>query len=66
MYPNLTITIVEKTTTLREHVATLGEDVLYAFDRKVVGVRVNNRRLWPSAKLKIGDKVVIYPIIVGG
>ncbi len=66
MYPNLNITIVEKTTTLREHVATLGEDVLYAFDRKVVGVRVNNRRLWPSAKLKIGDKVVIYPIIVGG
>jgi hypothetical protein len=66
MYPSLTITTVEKTTTLREHIATLGEDILYAFDRKVIGVRVNNQRLWSSAKLKRGDKVVVYPIIVGG
>ena len=66
MYPNLTINKVEKSTTLREYIAKLGEDILYAFDRKVVGVRVNNRRLWPSAELKPGDKVVIYPIIIGG
>jgi hypothetical protein len=56
MYPDLTITTVEKTTTLKDHVATLGEDILYAFDRKVVGVRVNNRRLWSSAKLKPGAR----------
>jgi molybdopterin converting factor small subunit len=66
MYPSLTVTMVEKPSTLREFIATLGEDVLYAFDRKVVGVLVNDRRLWPSAKLKPGDRVVVFPIIVGG
>jgi molybdopterin converting factor small subunit len=66
MYPSLTATLVEKPTTLREFIATLGEDALYAFDRKVVGVLVNDRRLWPSAKLKPGDRVVVFPIIVGG
>jgi sulfur carrier protein ThiS len=52
--------------TLREFIATLGEDILYAFDRKVIGVLVNDRRLWPSAKLKPGDRVVVFPVIVGG
>jgi molybdopterin converting factor small subunit len=66
MYPSLTVTVVEKPSTLREFIATLGEDALYAFDRKVVGVLVNDRRLWPSAKLKPGDRVVIFPVIVGG
>jgi molybdopterin converting factor small subunit len=66
MYPSLTVTVVEKTSTLREFIATLGEDALYAFDRKVVGVLVNDRRLWPSATLKPGDRVVVFPIIVGG
>jgi sulfur carrier protein ThiS len=66
MYPSLTVTVVERPSTLREFIATLGEDALYAFDRKVVGVLVNNRRLWPSAKLKSGDRVVVFPIIVGG
>ena len=66
MYPSLTVAYVEKPTTLREFVKGLGENYLYAFDRKVVGVLVNNRRLWPSARLKPGDKVVVFPIIVGG
>jgi len=66
MYPRLTIKIVEKPTTLREFVKDLGINYLYAFDRKVVGVVVNNKKLWPSAMLKPGDKVVIYPIITGG
>lgn len=66
MYPDLMVRVVEKTTTLREFIATLGEDVLYAFDRRVVGVLVNDRRLWPSARLKPGDRVVIFPVIVGG
>lgn len=66
MYPNLTVTYVKKTTTLREFIKGFGEDYLYAYDMRAVGVLVNNRRLWPSAKLKSGDKVVIFPIIVGG
>jgi len=66
MYPSLMVRAVEVETTLREFVASLGKDVLYAFDRKVVGVLVNDRRLWPSARLKPGDRVVVFPVIVGG
>jgi hypothetical protein len=66
MYPSLTVRYVEEPVTLREFIEGLGEDYLYAFDRRVVGVIVNNRRLWSSARLKPGDKVVVYPIIVGG
>ena len=57
---------VKTGSTLREFISTLGEDTLYAYDRRVVGVAVNNRKLWDSAKLKPGDTVVIFPIIVGG
>ena len=66
MYPSLTVKIVEHPTTLREFIKSLGANYLYAFDRKVVGVVVNNRKLWSSAKLKKGDKVVVYPVITGG
>jgi hypothetical protein len=66
MYPNLTIRTVEKPTTLRNFIGELGKDVLYAYDRRVLGVLVNNKRLWDSAMLKPGDKVILYPIIVGG
>lgn len=66
MYPSLMVRTVEVETTLREFVASLGKDVLYAFDRRVVGVLVNDRRLWPSARLKPGDRVVVFPVIVGG
>ena len=57
---------VKTGSTLREFISTLGEDTLYAYDRRVVGVAVNNKKLWDSAKLKPGDIVVIFPIIVGG
>ena len=66
MYPSLTVKVVEEPTTLREFIATLEKDALYAYDRRVVGVIVNDRRLWDSAKLKPGDRVVVFPIIVGG
>jgi len=66
MYPSLTVKVVEEPTTLREFIATLRKDALYAYDRRVVGVIVNDRRLWDSAKLKPGDRVVVFPIIVGG
>lgn len=66
MYPKpMTLTVVEKTT-LREFIAKLGEDTLYAYDRRVIGVVVNNVRKWDSAPIKPGDQVTIYPIIVGG
>jgi len=66
MYPNLTIVRVAKRSTLREFVGSLCEDYLYTFDRRVVGVLVNGKRLWPSAKLAPGDEVVIFPALVGG
>ena len=66
MYPELTVKFVEKPSTLREFIAELGKEILYAYDRRVVGVVVNNKRLWDSARLKPGDKVVIFPIIVVG
>ncbi len=66
MYPGLTVRIVEKPTTLREFIGSLGKEALYAYDRKVLGVAVNGRRLWPSARLKPGDRVVVYPVISGG
>jgi hypothetical protein len=66
MYPDINVRIVKKTCSLREFIAELGSDILYAYDRRVLGVVVNNKRLWDSAKLEIGDKVVIFPIIVGG
>jgi molybdopterin converting factor small subunit len=66
MYPKpVTLKVAEKTT-LREFISTMGEDTLYAYDRRVIGVVVNNKRKWDSAKLEPGDKVTIYPIIVGG
>jgi len=66
MYPSLSVTVVDESSTLREFIATLGGDALYAFDRKVVGVRVNDRRLWPSVKLKPGDRLTVFPVIIGG
>ena len=66
MYPDLTVKIVKERMTLRDFIMSLGEDILYAYDRRVVGVIVNKRRLWDSAILEPGDRVVIFPIIVGG
>ncbi len=66
MYPKPVTLQVEKKTTLREFIAELGEDTLYAYDRRVIGVIVNSKRKWDSAKIIPGDKVTIYPIIVGG
>jgi len=57
---------VDEPTTLREFIAGLGEEVLYAYDRRVVGVVVNGKRLWDSARLTPGDRVTVFPVIVGG
>jgi len=66
MYPSLTVVRVEKASTLRELIGGLGVDYLYAYDRRVVGVLVNGKRLWPSAELAPGDEVIIFPAIIGG
>lgn len=66
MYPKPMTLEVEEPTTLRELMAGLGEETLYAYDRRVVGVVVNGKRLWDSARLRPGDRVTVYPIIVGG
>lgn len=66
MYPKPMKYTVENTSTLREFIATLGEHTLYAYDRRVIGVIVNEKRLWDSAKIAPGDTVTIFPIIVGG
>jgi len=66
MYPSLTVITVDKPTTLREFIKDLGENFLYAYDMRVIGVLVNKRRLWPSSRLKPGDRVVVFPVIVGG
>jgi len=58
--------VVGRSSTLREFIAGLGEETLYAYDRRVVGVSVNGRRLWDSAKLEPGDSVTIFPVITGG
>jgi len=66
MYPDLIVIRISEPSTLREFIRSLGTDYVYAYDRKLLGVLVNKRRLWPSAKLKPGDEVVIFPIIAGG
>ena len=66
MYPKPMTCTVKIPMTLREFISTLGEDTLYAYDRRVIGVVVNEKKLWDSAKVKQGDKVTIFPIIVGG
>jgi len=66
MYPRLMVVEVKKSITLRDFVKTLGEDILYAYDRRLIGVLVDGKRLWPSAPLKSGDRVTIFPIMTGG
>jgi hypothetical protein len=66
MYPKPVRLYVKEESTLREFIAGIGEDTLYAYDRRVVGVLVNNKRKWDSAIIFPGDEVTIYPIIVGG
>ncbi len=66
MYPRLTVYKVKISSTLRHFIESLGEDILYAYDRRLVGVIVNGKPMWPSAELKPGDDVTIFPIMIGG
>jgi molybdopterin converting factor small subunit len=66
MYPNPSIFRVEEAITLREFLERLGREYLYAFERRGLGVLVNGRRLHPSARLRPGDEIAIFPVISGG
>lgn len=66
MFPSPQSFSVTGPSTLREFIERLGSDVIYAYDRRVVVVLVNGERRWPSSRLKVGDKVVIFPIVTGG
>jgi sulfur carrier protein ThiS len=66
MFPSPQTLSVEKPTTLREFIAGMGADVLYAYDRRVLVALVNGGNKWPSAPLKRGDRVTLMPIITGG
>jgi len=66
MYPSPQTIIVAKPSNLREFMEGLGVDVLYAYDRRVIVVLVNGELRWPSARIKPGDKVNLFPIVTGG
>ncbi len=66
MFPSPQKIIVAKSSTLHEFVEGLGADILYAYERRVIVVTVNGEHLWPSAQLRPGDVVAIFPIITGG
>jgi molybdopterin converting factor small subunit len=66
MFPNPQTLSVAKPSTLRGFMAGLGADVLYAYERRVIVVTVNGEHRWPSAQLKPGDEVAIFPMITGG
>ncbi|MBS7638431.1 MoaD/ThiS family protein, partial [Candidatus Bathyarchaeota archaeon] len=67
MYPPPSVFKVEEDAiTLKEFLSRLGREYLYAFERRGLGVLVNGKRLHPSAKLRFGDEIVIFPVISGG
>ncbi len=66
MFPSPQRISVARRSTLREFMAGLDPDVLYAYERRVIVVTVNGKPIWPSAPLKPGDEVSIIPIITGG
>ena len=66
MFPSPQTYTVSKPSTLREFVAGLGPETLYAYDRRVVVVLVNGESRWPSASLRPGDRITVFPIVTGG
>ncbi len=66
MFPSPRIYTAERESTLREFIAGLGKEVLYAYDQRVVVVLVNGERRWPSSRIKPGDRIAVLPIIAGG
>jgi sulfur carrier protein ThiS len=66
MFPSPQSFTIKAPSTLRGFMESLGSDVLYAYERKVIVVLVNGERRWPSSRLRAGDRVVVFPIVTGG
>jgi molybdopterin converting factor small subunit len=66
MFPNPQTITVEKPATLHEFIKSLGPEIRYAYEQRVIIVLVNGEGGWPSKPLKAGDHVYIFPIISGG
>ena len=66
MFPSPQKHSVAKHSTLQKFIEELGSDVSYAYEVRVIVVTVNGEHLWPSANLRPGDVVAIFPIITGG
>jgi sulfur carrier protein ThiS len=66
MFPSPKVFDVEKPSTLREFIEGLGPDVLYAYDRHAAFVLVNREQRWSSDRVKPGDKVEVFPVVMGG
>ena len=57
MYPGPASYVVEEEATLREFLAELGHQILYAYENRALGVLVNGERRWASWRLQPGDRV---------
>jgi molybdopterin converting factor small subunit len=66
MFPSPRIYTAERESTLREFIAGLGREFLYAYEQRVIIVLVNGQRRWPSSRVNPGDRVAVLPIIAGG
>ena len=66
VYPKPLKLTVEKPSILREFIAGLGEETLYAYDRRVVGVSVNGRRPWGCGAIGRGGRGDHLPRDHGG
>jgi molybdopterin converting factor small subunit len=66
MFPSPQICVVKETSTLREFIARLGPGTLYAYDQRVIVVTVNGKHSRPSSRVKLGDKIIVIPIVTGG
>jgi molybdopterin converting factor small subunit len=66
MFPSPQQHTISSPSTLREFIERLGVEVSYAYEQRVVVVTVNGEHMWPSAELRPGDVVAIFPIITGG
>lgn len=67
MYPSMVRKQVREMTTLGKFLLDLGQEYLYAFKRMVLCVTVNGNIVYSiETALKLGDEVILYPIVAGG
>ncbi len=66
MYPSYKKTVAQRKTTVKDFLTNLGEEYIYAFRRGALGVVVEGKHVLSETTMKPGDKVVVFPIIIGG